>query len=415
MTYVDLNMNLGETELQLKREANRFAREVMRPISWELDRMRPEETIAPGSPLWEFMRKAYELGYHKTRMPEKYGGIGLTPLQTAIVLEELAWGSFGLEMNLGGAIGTAAFALPYGNEKHIEEFVIPYCECTDGTVIGCLAITEPDRGSDTLLACCPGYPSYRDPNFKSQCIARRKGDGYVINGQKSSWVSAAPIANSAALWCQVEKSPGDFAGYGIFITPLDLQGVTKGKPVEKEGTRDLVQGPIFFDDVYVPEESLIVRPEDCEAVTEGFLCRTLSSIAVRSVGLARAAFEEALTYARERVQGGKLLIEHQSVQVKLLDMFRKVEASRQLARAAFIYNYTNPPEKRSLKHAVAAKTFATQAALEVATDAVVIFGTIGVTGDHIIQKLWRDALVTLTCDGSNDSLSIWGGYKVAHA
>jgi acyl-CoA dehydrogenase len=415
MTYDDLNMNLGEAELQLKRETNRFAREVMRPIAWELDRMRPEEISAPSSPLWEFMRKAYELGYHKTRMPEKYGGSGLTPLQAAIVIEELSWGSFGLELNLGGAIGTAAFALSHGNKKHIEEFVIPYCECTDGTVAGCLAITEPDRGSDTLLACCPGYPSYRDPDFKGQCIARRKGDGYVINGQKSSWVCTAPIANSGAVWCQVEKSPGDVEGCGIFILPLDIQGVTKGKPVGKEGTRDLAQGPIYFDDVYVPEESLVVGPENCEAVTEGFLCRTLSGVAVRSVGLARAAFEEALNYARERVQGGKLLIEHQSVQAKLFDMFRKVEAGRQLARAAFIYNYTNPSEKRSLKHAAAAKTFASRVAHEVATDAVMIFGTIGMTEDHLIQKLWRDALVTLTTDGSNNSLEVWGGYKVAHA
>jgi len=132
-----------------------------------------------------------------------------------------------------------------------------------------------------------------------------------------------------------------------------------------------------------------------------------------ATGLARAAFEEALTYARERVQGGKTLVEHPTVQQKLFDMFRKVEASRQLCRAAFVYNWSNPPEKRLIEYGIAAKTLATQTSLEVTSDAVQIFGGIGLSKEYLVEKLFRDARETLICDGSNDILSIAGGYKIA--
>jgi alkylation response protein AidB-like acyl-CoA dehydrogenase len=132
-----------------------------------------------------------------------------------------------------------------------------------------------------------------------------------------------------------------------------------------------------------------------------------------ATGLARAAFDEALDYARKRVQGGKPLIDQPTVQVKLFDMFRKIEASRQLCRSAFIYNWSNPPEKRLIEYSAAAKTFGTQVSLEVTSDAIQIFGGIGISKDYLVEKLFRDARTTTICDGSNDVLSIVGGYKVA--
>jgi alkylation response protein AidB-like acyl-CoA dehydrogenase len=323
-------------------------------------------------------------------------------------MEELAWGSFGLTLGLNTTLD-AIWAFAAGTEKHIKEFTIPYCECRDGSHVGCWAITEPDHGSDTLLT---GYPSFRDPNIPAQCQARLDGDEWVITGQKSSWVSGGTIAKSILLMCQVDPSMGH-AGSGIFIFSLDRPGVSKGEPLDKIGTRDLNQGEIFFDDVRVPKDALIVPPEAYEAALEGWLSCTLSMVGTWASGLARAAFEEALAYARERVQGGKPLVEHQSVQQKLFDMFRKVEASRQLCRAAFVYNWSNPPEKRVIEYSMAAKTFATQAALEVTSDAIQIHGGIGISKDYLVEKLFRDARTTLICDGSNDILSFAGGYTLA--
>ena len=124
MSYLDLNMNLSETELALKTNANKFAREVMRPISIQLDQMTAEEVIAPKSPFWDFLRKAYELGYHKLPYPEIVGGGGLTPSQMKIVMEELAWGSIGLTLSLHTTLD--AVAAMGATQKHVKEFTIPY-------------------------------------------------------------------------------------------------------------------------------------------------------------------------------------------------------------------------------------------------------------------------------------------------
>ena len=300
MNYLDLNMNLSEEDVALKKETNKFASEVMRPISMELDKMTAEEAIAPKSPFWDFMRKAYELGYHKLPFPQQFGGAGLAPLQLAIVMEELAWGSFGLTLGLHTTLD--AVVAMAGTEEHIKNFTIPYCKCTDASYIGCWAITEPDHGSDTVM---PGYPSFRDPNIKAQCTACLDGNEWVIEGQKSSWVSGGTIAKSVLLMCQIDPSKGH-AGSGMFIFSLDRPGVSKGAPLNKIGARDLNQGEIFFDEVRIPKDSLIVGPEDYEAALEAHLCLTLSITGTWAMGLARAALEEGLDYARKRVQGGSL-------------------------------------------------------------------------------------------------------------
>jgi acyl-CoA dehydrogenase len=410
MEYYDLNIGLSKEDLSLKRETNKFAREVMRPVSIELDQMTPEEAIAPNSPFWHFMKKAYEAGYHASPFPAEIGGAGLSPLQLAIVHEELAWGSFGLALSLMTSLDAAA-AMGSG-EEHIKQFTIPFCECKDGSYIGCWAITEPDHGSDTLLV---GDPTFRDPAIESQCIARKDGNEYVISGQKSSWVSNGTVAKTILLMCQVDAKMGH-AGSGMFIFSLDRPGVSKGKPFNKMGTRDLNQGEVFFDEVRVPASALIVGPEHYEEALAAHLCLTLPIVGIWSVGLARAAFEEALVYARNRIQGGKPICEHKNIQTKLFDMFRKVEAARQLCRAAICHNHAFPmnPEKRIIDYSMAAKTFATQTALEVTSDAVQIFGSYGISKEFIVEKLFRDARPTLICDGSNDTLSVLGGRNVAN-
>lgn len=410
MNYFDLDLNLSKEDAALKKETNKFAKEVMRPLSMQLDAMTAEDAISPSSPIWDFFKKSYELDYHKLPFPEDFGGPGLKPLQIQIIMEELAWGSIGLTLALNTSLD-AAVAMA-GTEEHIKEFTIPYCQCKDGSYIGCWAITEPDHGSDTAMV---GYPSFRDPNIPAQCVARLEGDEYVINGQKSSWISCGTIAKTILLMCQIDSSMGH-AGSGMFIFSMDRPGISKGKPLEKIGMRELNQGEIFFEEVRVPKESLIVGPEGYEAALAAHLCITLPMVGTWATGLARAAFEEALTYARERIQGGKPLIEHQSVQQKLFDMFRKVEASRQLCRASFVYNWSHPmqPEKRSIEYAVAAKTFGTQTALEVSSDAIQIHGGIGISKEYLVEKLFRDARTTLICDGSNDTLSIVGGYTIGH-
>jgi len=406
MNYLDLDLDLTEEDIELKSATHRFAKEVMRPIAKKLDEMTPEEVIAKDSPFWEFMRKAYALGYHTVLIPEPYGGMDLTSKQQAIIYEELAWGSVGLTVALGVAAFPSFGASLVAEELLIEKIIEPFCACKDASIIGCWGITEPDHGSDTLL---PFHPIFSDPNIKAQCRAKLDGDEYVISGQKSAWVSCGTVATHCALFCQMDQSLG-MAGGAIFALPLDLPGVSKGAPLNKLGQRDLNQGEIFFDNVRVPKEYLIVGPEAYEAMLDITLSTTTAMMGIFAAGIARAALDETLEYAKNRVQGGKKLIDYPNVQQKIFHMFSKVETTRLMARAAYIYNQnTSTPAE---EYSNVAKVYGCQSAFEVCNDAIQIFGGNGLTKEYLIEKLFRDARAMLIEDGSNDTLAIGGGHKV---
>jgi len=406
MDFLDLDLSMTKEDKMLKKSAHEFAKKVMRPVAKQLDEMTPEEVIAKDSPFWDFMKQAYGLGYHSILIPESYGGMDLTSLQQAIIYEELAWGSVGLTIALGVASFPAFGASMVPEEAMIEEILVPFCENKDATFIGCWGITEPDHGSDTLM---PGHPCFSDECIPAQCTAREEEDCYVINGQKSAWVSCGTVATHCALFCQIDPSMGH-AGGGIFAMPLDLPGVRKGAPLNKLGQRDLNQGEIFFDNVRVPKRFLIAGPEAYEALLEIVLSATTSLMGVFGTGVARAAFEEALAYAKTRVQGGKALIEYPTIQTKLFHMLRKVETSRYISRAAYVYNQsTSTPAE---EYSIMAKIHGTQAALDVANEAIQIFGGNGLTKEYLVEKLFRDARAMLIEDGSNDTLAIAAGHKI---
>jgi alkylation response protein AidB-like acyl-CoA dehydrogenase len=198
------------------------------------------------------------------------------------------------------------------------------------------------------------------------------------------------------------------AGGGICVVPLDLPGVSKGKALNKMGQRALNQGEIFFDDVRVPEEYMLVDQESYESMLDLTLATANAGMGAIFTGAARACFEMALAYSKERVQGGKLLFEHQIIKHKLFSMFMKVEAARAYSRAAWIYNAnTTPP---ATQYSIASKVFCTQTAFEVANDAVQIFGGYGVSKEYPIEKYFRDIRAALIEDGANDSLMITGAH-----
>jgi alkylation response protein AidB-like acyl-CoA dehydrogenase len=406
MDYLELDLNLTEEDIALKRAAHKFAREVMRPIAKQLDEMTPEQVIAKDSSLWDFMKKAYELGYHTVLIPESYGGMNLTSLQQMIIFEELCWGSAGLATLIAVAAFPAFVASMVPEDEIIEKIIAPFCECRDGSIIGCWAITEPDHGSDTLI---PGYPSFSDPAIRANCRVTLDEDEWVINGQKSSWVSGGTIATHCALYAQVDPSMGH-AGSGIFVVPLDLRGVSRGKPLNKMGQRDLNQGEIFFDHVRIPRSYMVAGPEAYEAMLEITLSATTCLMGAMGTGIARAAFEESLTYAKEREQGGKPLIEYVHIRMRLFNMLRRVETSRLVSRAAYVYNHsTSTPAE---EYSVMAKIHSTQAAFDNTHEAIQIFGGNGLAKEYLIEKLFRDARATLIEDGSNDTLAIAAGHKI---
>ena len=249
---------------------------------------------------------------------------------------------------------------------------------------------------------------FSDPSLKANCVARKDGDEYVIKGQKAAWVSNGTIADIAVLFCTLDQSQG-FKGGAVFLVPLDLPGVERPRPLDKLGQRTLNQGELYFDDVRIPESYMALGPDLYAIGLETMLAHANAGMGQIFVGIARAAYEHAVAYAKERVQGGVPIFEHQSVKSRLFKMFTKVEAARALARRVAIYNAGGMPQ---IAHCIASKTLCTNTAFEVASDALQIFGGNGLSREYPIEKLLRDARASLIEDGCNEELSIVGGSRL---
>lgn len=397
----DIELELSEQARAIRDTAHRFAEEVMRPAGKELDKLAdPADVIAKNSILWDVFKKHQEIGLSNLEMETA----SLPPLERAriraLVSEEMGWGDSGLAISLGVSNFHKTFAMMSGRPALIDRWIQ-----NGDDEIGCWAVTEPDHGSDSLTFT---EPHFSDPKIRANCIARRDGDDYVINGQKSAWVSNGTIATVAALFCTIGGEQG-FRGGGVAIVPLTVPGVTKGKPTNKLGQRALNQGEIFFDDVRIPAENMVVGQDAYATIVESILTGANASMGQIFVGVARAAFEHALAYANERVQGGVPIINHQSVKTRLFRMFTRVEAARSLARRVAYYNATNPP---MLQYSIASKTFCTDSAFWCANEALQIFGGNGLTKDFPVEKLMRDARASQIEDGCNEVLEIVGAAKL---
>lgn len=391
-TTIEFDVALTDEEHRVRDTVRAFARDVLRPIGQQLDKLPdPAQVIAPDSPLWRVFAAYAELGLDEVQSPAS----GLTTEQQVrircIVSEELGWGDSGLAISLGVAAFPRRMAEMSGNPEIIERFGGP-------DVIGCWPITEPDHGSDQITY--QGRP--QDMRTRPNCLATKDGDSFVIHGQKAAWVSNGTIATAGALFCAVDMGDG-IVGSGVFLVPLDEPGVSKGKPLDKLGQRSLNQGEIFFDNVRVPASYMLLSPEVGAMSNDLVLCNANGGMGISFAGVARAALELAIDYAKERVQGGVAIIEHQSVQARLFEMYRKTQAARALARHTLLYNAVNPPD---VQFAVASKVTATQTAFEVASGAVQIFGGNGLSRDYPVEKLLRDARAAMIEDGCNEVLGL---------
>ncbi|MCK6414294.1 MAG: acyl-CoA dehydrogenase [Giesbergeria sp.] len=405
MAYVPLTPlgaepDFSDTAAAIQATVRRFAREVLRPVGRELDRMVPEEVIAPGSPLWGVYGQFAALGFGVDDL------LAMDPFDRsrtmAILFEELGWGDAGLAISIGAGLIPAMISAILGNA---------FCRniATDAK-LGCWMITEPDHGSDALdPARMIFHPQgeYGRPN----CVVTLKGDELVITGQKSAWVSNGTIGQVGILYAACDAGSGpDTRNGAVVIVPMDTPGITRGKPLDKMGQRALNQGEIYFDNVRLSREHLLAGPEQYQQAT--YLVHTLANGLMSAIftGCARAAYDLAVTYAHERKAGGVPIIRHQVVAHRLFHMFRKVEAACALSRRVLHYNFQAPA--MALQAAMAAKVTATQTAFEVASESVQMHGGNGLARDYPVEKILRDARASLIEDGCNEILAIKGGYHL---
>ena len=399
MSSIEIEAELSEQEREIRDTVHKFAEEVLRPAGIALDALAdPQDVIAEDSVLWEVFEKHRALGLDAIADPDS----GFTPLQQArirgIVAEEIGWGDSGLAISFGVTEFPRMLALMSGKPHILERFGRP-------EMIGCWAITEPDHGSDQIRYISqPEVEGLGKPN----CIARKDGDSWLITGQKAAWVSNGTIADAAALFCAVDEGEG-IKGVGGFVVALDEAGVSRGKALDKMGQRALNQGEIFFDGVRVPADHLVVSPEAYAVFGDLGLTEANTGMGSIFVGVAQAALDLAVAYAKERVQGGIPIIQHQSVKARLFEMFRKVESARALNRRVRASNATNGPK---LQYAIASKVTSTQTAFEVASAALQIFGGNGLSREYPIEKILRDARASMIEDGCNEMLGLMAATKL---
>ncbi|MCC7412299.1 MAG: acyl-CoA dehydrogenase family protein [Gammaproteobacteria bacterium] len=403
LTLSGAEARLPDTIAEFQQTLRRFALEVLRPTGIRLDRMTPEQVIAADSPYWDVRRQYLDLGINLETLA------GMEPAERAlmfsIVFEELGYGDAGLAISMGAALLPQYISAKFGNQALLQRF--------PDTLIGCWGITEPDHGSDTLdpsaSAARPGG-QYGRPN----CVATFGADKIVLNGQKSAWVSNGTIAKVCILYCAADTGAGPDPHRGcVLVLPLDLDGISRGKPLDKLGQRALNQGEIYFDNVEVPLQYVLAGPEDYARAVYCIHSEANSLMGSVFTGLAHAAYDLALDYAHERRQGGAPIIRHQSVQTRLFHMYRKVEMARALTRRVLAFNGTEPMP--ALQAGMAAKISCTQIAFEVTSDALQIFGGNGLTREYPLEKMLRDARASMIEDGCNEILAIKGGtYLMDH-
>lgn len=388
---------LSDVERQFQDMAHAFARDVLRPVGQQLDKLSPEEVIAPGSPYWTVREKFRALEINPLTLSQ------LKPQELArvapILNEEFGWGDGGLAVSLGSGQLPVLLSLMFGKAYLLERFSVDQ--------VGCWAITEPDHGTDALDPDRKVFHpngAYGRPN----CVARIRADKVVISGQKSAWVSNGCIAEICVLYCAADTGAGPDPQKGaVVLVPLDLPGVSRGKPLDKMGQRALPQGELFFDNVEVPLDHLLVGPDRFQRAI--YAVHTEANMAMGAIwtGVARAAFEIAWEYAHQRKQGGVPIYRHQSVAHRLFHMYRRLEAARALVRRVTEFNTS--AEVPALQSAMATKVTCTQAAFENASEAVQMLGGNGITREYPAEKLFRDARSAMIEDGCNEILAIKGG------
>jgi alkylation response protein AidB-like acyl-CoA dehydrogenase len=377
-------MLLTPEQEEVRDWARGFAERYVKPRALALDK-------DPDSPLRdELILEGAKAGIIGSNLPEALGGLGHDPFMGALVIEELAAACSGCAVLYGATMLGISPILLSGNAEAIGRFVKPLTDSwsTDRPQLAALAATEPDMGSDFIAGHPGGTPRTR---------IQKQGDGYVINGRKI-FISNGSLASLVTVFgCSDPQAPLR-RGFSCVAVPAGTKGFSVGQVFDKMGQRACPAAELIFDDVYVPKENLIGEEGAGWQLTRTIMSVTRTPVATIALGIARAAYDRAFEYARERIQGGQPIVNHQAIQLLLADMAIRVEAARGLVWNALRASAAGQP---SIVLASMAKTFASDAAVANATDAIQVLGGNGYMREYGVEKLLRDAKLTQIYEGTN--------------
>ena len=365
-------MILNDEQQMVRDTARAFAQDKLAPFAAEWDR----EHKFPADALMEMA----SLGFLGMTVPEEWEGAGLDYVSYAAAVIEIAAGCGAVStiMSVHNGVGCMPI-LTYGDDAQREEFLKPMAR---GEKIGCFCLTEPDAGSDAASI---------------RTRARRDGDHYIINGTKQ-FITSGKNGKVAILFAVTDPEAGK-NGLSAFIVPTDTPGFRIVRVEEKLGQHASDTCQLAFEDMRVPASQRLGAEGMGLKIALANLEGGRIGIAAQAVGMARAAFEAARDYARERKQFGKPIIEHQAVAFKLADMATRIDAAELMVLRAAVLRDSKKP---CLKEASMAKLFASEMAEQVCSDAIQIHGGYGYLADYPVERIYRDVRVCQIYEGTSE-------------
>jgi acyl-CoA dehydrogenase len=367
-TATGVSFSLTDEQKELRALAREFAEKEIRPLEAECD-------VAMRHPV-EVIEKAHELGLMNLHVPEEYGGPGLSAFDGMLVGEELYWGCSGIGTSVtANSLGSGP-VIGFGSDEQKREWLTPLIE---KPILASFGLSEPGAGSDVA-------------SLKTTAV--RDGDDYILNGSKT-FITNAGYAAWSTIFAKTDKKE-----MSCFVVPMDAPGVTIESHLDKMGQRATDTSAFALQDVRVPAANLIGNEGDGFKIAMATLDATRPGTAVGAVGVAQAAYEHSVEYAKQRVTFDMPIAMHQGVNFMIADMATEIEAARLLCwQAAWMLDQGYG--RKATLYSSFAKRFAADTAMKVTTDAVQVFGGYGYMKEYPVEKLMRDAKLFQIYEGTS--------------
>jgi alkylation response protein AidB-like acyl-CoA dehydrogenase len=362
---------LTEEQMMIKQLTRQIAEEKVVPVREELD----EKEEFP----WEIMKVLAQSDLFGLFVPEEYGGLGKGCLELSIAVEELSRACLGVATTYAAnALGTYPILL-FGSDEQKKKYL---SDIAAGKRLVAFGLTEANAGSDAAGI---------------QTTARLDGNEYVLNGTKQ-WITNGGEAEIYTIIAITDKSQGA-RGASAFIVEKGTPGFSFGKKEKKMGIRASATRELIFDNCRVPRDNILSREGMGFILTMKTLDNSRTGVGAQGVGVAQGAFEEAVKFAKQRIQFGHPIISFQAVQHMLADMTTEIEAARALVYS--VAKYIDSGAKDVSKESAMAKVFATDMAMRVTTNAVQVMGGSGYMREYPVEKMMRDAKILQIYEGTN--------------
>ena len=363
---------LSDDQIMIRDTARQFARERLAPSAAERDRT--------GETPRGLLAEMGALGFMGMTIPEEWGGAGADTVAYVLAMEEIAGGDGGVSTIMSVNNSPVAAALyGYGSTDQKERFLKPLAR---GEINAAFSLTEPQAGSDAS-------------NLKTR--AEKRGNKYVLNGAKQ-FITSGATADINLMFAVTDPAAGK-GGISAFVVPTDTPGYKVVRKEEKLGQRSSDTCALILEDMEVTPDLLIGQEGQGYRIALANLEAGRIGIAAQAIGMARAAYEQAVAYAKERTSFGQPIIGHQAVAFRLADMATRIEAAHQMALNVARLKDAGRP---CLKEAAMAKLFASEIAEQVCSDAIQIHGGYGYLQDFPVERLWRDVRVCQIYEGTSD-------------